>query len=186
MVGSVWSGISPYADYSLYGKGGKGAQAQEESAPSALEAACPIAEVRNPVAVAEAEESAGLSLAGNNVNASVVASQLATDENSASPAAAAANGGGGGSEEEEDETITIYKTIVLADGSKLLQIITKKPDGSTSTTTTRLPGTGKQQGDSEKKVVDTMQSDKDESGEPDSVGAVAAGMMEKSAGLQED
>ena len=182
MVGSIWSGNNPFADYSLYMNRGKGAQ--EESAPSALEAACPIAAARNPSIVAEAEESTGLNLNGNNVNASVVASQLAAGENAASPAAPAASGGGsGGGAEEEDETVTIYKTIVLPDGSKLLQIITKKPDGSMSTTTTKLPGTGKEQGDSEKKIVGTMPNDEDET---DSIGAAAAGMMEKSAGLQED
>ena len=215
MVGSVWSSHNSYADYSLYERKGSESKTQEGHAEAASGAIGVGAASAQKAPVAEAAKNFNVSLAGNNVNASLVASQLALSAGSAAsgvavlaqegeegsldaainavrtagrPSVGGGGGAGGSKEEEEDETITIYKTIVLPDGSKLLQIITKQPDGTVKTTTTKLPGLDKKQGDTEKKVVDAVPQQDDENGEAgeDQVGASAMDMVARNAGMKED
>lgn len=86
--------------------------------------------------------------ADNNVKATIVVGELANiDASSARAAMEKASGGrpvvsGGSAGEDDQETMeVIYNTVVLPDGSKLVQVITKYPDGSTRCSTTHMPGT---------------------------------------------
>lgn len=64
----------------------------------------------------------------NSVRSTVISGQISQGDNTQ------------GSEEEVETTEIIYNTIVLPDGSKLLQVISKYADGTTRVTTTRMPG----------------------------------------------
>lgn len=141
MIGSIWSGASPYQGYSL-------TETQKEREQKAADAA---ANLFDPVHARKEEEkeatrtaeNLGVSL-DNNVKATIYAGQIATaaEEETTLPTGGtpSASGTAATGAEEEDTTEVIYKTIVLADGSKLLQIITKYPDGKVTTVTTKVPG----------------------------------------------
>lgn len=207
MVGSVWSGYGSIEDYSLLSSSrGEKADSREEADHAASTNAAAVWRASRDADSLETAGDSDAALTRNNVNSSIVAASLSSDETGftnkpaldtvgeETPIAAATGkaasrsvSAGGGSEEDEEETITIYKTIVLPDGSKLMQIITKKPDGSVSTTTTKLPGTDNKQGDTEKKAVEVVPSQDKNTGEQhDQVGSLAVDMIEKSAGLRED
>ena len=156
MIGSIWSGTNLYQGYSL-------TETQKERERKAAGAA---ANLFDPIQKRkEAEKEAthpeatlGISL-DNNVKAAIYAGQVAAqpeDETTlptggtsapAAPKDAAAGG------EDEDKMEIFYKTIVLPDGSKLLQIITKHPDGSVKTSTTRVPGSKDDESTTRKETI---------------------------------
>lgn len=86
----------------------------------------------------------------NNVKSTIMAGTLAESAEASvrqafSSAAGTQPAGGAGSagsaaDDEDAKMEVIYNTVVLPDGSKLVQVITKYPDGSTRCSTTHMPG----------------------------------------------
>ena len=167
MIGSIWSNASPYQGYSL-------TETQKEREQKAADAA---ASLFDPIQARKEEEKeatrpeAGLGVSlDNNVKAAVYAGQIAAqaEEETTLPtggtSAPAASGGAASGEEEEDKVEIIYKTTVLPDGSKLLQIITKHPDGSVKTTTTKVPGSKNDESSERREKISVPKDDEEADG----------------------